>query len=71
MHASLSVSHNDGAGAAANARSASSPASTARSSFLVSQMNMHPGAWVMASGGLLSATTACGVTPQAQKTGIR
>ena len=31
--------------------------------------NMCPGAWVMAKGGREAMTAACGVTPQAQKTG--
>ena len=30
---------------------------------------MWPGAWVIISDGRLAAATACGVTPQAQKTG--
>jgi hypothetical protein len=30
---------------------------------------MQPGAWVTQKSGLTSAITACGVTPQAQKTG--
>ena len=31
--------------------------------------NMWPGAWVMQNGSRLASATACGVTPQAQKTG--
>ncbi len=31
--------------------------------------NMCPGLWVMANGGRLWSSTACGVTPQAQNTG--
>jgi hypothetical protein len=30
---------------------------------------MEPGAWVMQNSGFTAAITACGVTPQAQKTG--
>ena len=40
-----------------------------RSTFFVSVISMHPGACVMAKGGLEFMTTAWGVTPQAQKTG--
>ncbi|CPN79771.1 Uncharacterised protein [Bordetella pertussis] len=32
--------------------------------------SMWPGAWVMQNSGRTAATTDCGVTPQAQKTGI-
>ena len=32
--------------------------------------SMAPGACVIANGGLVAAITACGVTPQAQNTGI-
>ena len=31
---------------------------------------LKPGAWVMANGSFAAAITACGVTPQAQNTGI-
>src|SRR6185312_841700 len=32
--------------------------------------SIKPGAWVMANGSFAAAITACGVTPQAQNTGI-
>ena len=35
----------------------------------MSVTNMWPGAWVIISGGFEAMATACGVTPQAQKTG--
>ena len=33
-------------------------------------MNMCPGAWVIMKGGFEATATACGVTPQAQKSGV-
>ena len=36
----------------------------------MSVMNILPGAWVIISGGLQLRATACGVTPQAQNTGV-
>ncbi len=38
--------------------------------FRLSVMSMAPGACVMAKAGFAAAMTACGVTPQAQNTGI-
>ena len=40
------------------------------SAFGISVMNIWPGAWVMTIGGFAFSTAACGVTPQAQNTGI-
>jgi hypothetical protein len=46
------------------------PYSTASCLFRRSVTSIKPGAWVMANGSFAAAITACGVTPQAQNTGI-
>ncbi len=44
--------------------------STANWLFFKSVTSISPGAWVIANGSFAAAITACGVTPQAQNTGI-
>ncbi len=55
--------------AAGTSPSPRGPQLAASDSSGMSVTNMCPGAWVMSSGTRAATATACGVTPQAQKTG--